>query len=243
MKPSVLAGWYAFTGPLEGAGVPHMYLDNAQPRGLVTIGWGNLLPLSKALSLPFLRPDGSRASQAEIAAAWHAVDARQDMKTGGGVAYGRLPGNTLRLSEGAMFKVVEGQLAANDAILAARFPDWHDWPADAQLALHSWAWGVGVHRAYPRMNALLLAGDFEGASHEVGMKSGAAPCPQCDMPGRPGGGPLHSQLGCPRQGTIRHRNAHNRTLLQNAAVVVADGLDRDTLYWPRTLKAEQGRVA
>lgn len=208
MRAAVRDGWRAFNAPLEGDGVPHFYLDNAKPEAWVTIWLGNKVdPIADALRLPMVRPDGSRASQAEIAEAWHTVKARQDMKAAGGGWFARL--TTLRLPEAAGVRLVNAQLDADEAVLRARFAEWGTWPADAQMALHSWAWGVGVHSAYPRMNAALAAGDFLAASEEIAMH--------------------------PFEGTIVHRNAHNRTLLRNAARVVATDRCPDTLYWPATL--------
>lgn len=213
MWASVFTAFHGFSEPLEGR-VPFWYLDNAEPEGLVTIGVGHLYdrrgataPPPAALDLPLRRPDGSRASRAEIAAAWLAVKARQDLKAHGGGAFRNI--TTLRLLNEDIDRLVEQKLASNETFLSKRFPDWPTWPADAQLALHSWAWGVGAAAPYPKMTALLLAERFALAAAEVEMN--------------------------PKKGTILKRNAANRLLLANAQHVLDCGLDPAELYWPRAL--------
>jgi hypothetical protein len=200
--------FHDFSEPLEGR-VPFMYLDSAEPRAFVTVGVGNLCPLSFALTLPFVHPDGHRASLAEISQAWIRVDARQDLKKHGGMVFGGLKGNELRLPAEAVDKMVERKLDETDRTLAGMFDAWAEWPACAQLALMSWAWAVGPHARYPRMFEALHARDFAMASTE------------CDIN--------------PKRGTIVDRNARNRILLLNAARVVEFNLDADTLDWTHLL--------
>lgn len=204
MRPSVRAAYHRFSEPLEGR-VPFMYLD---VKGLVTVAVGNLIdPMSMALHLPFDRPDGTRATQAEIVTDWLRVKGRQDLAKHGGMFFRNVA--QLRLSEANLDRIVERKLDSVDAQLAHLFPAWSSWPADAQLALLSWAWAVGAAAKYPRMLAALRAGDFLAAAGECTIN--------------------------PQRGTIVKRNQHNRRLLKNAAAVVQGGLDPDLLYWPRDL--------
>lgn len=212
MRDAVRARFVDWSDDYEGL-VTWLYCDAL---GLVTTGMGDLVdPISMALGLPFVRPDGSPATREEIAAAWRAVKARQDLASHGGGAYKRL--TTIRLTRAGVAELVASKLDSNDAILEKRFPRFASWPADAQLFAHSMAWACGAGFRYPKMVALLRAGDFKGAIAECTIN--------------------------PNIGTIVHRNEANRQLLANAARVVADGLDRDKLWYPRDLQAEADAAA
>ncbi len=208
MRDSVAASFETFSHDLEGR-TAYLYLDSAEPRGFVTIGVGNLCPLSFALTLPFVWPDGRAATRAEITAAWIKVDERQDLKKHGGGIFAGLQGNEIRLPKLAIDAMVERKLVQTDQVLASMFPAWPSWPACAQLALISWAWAVGPHSRYPRMHECLHGRDFAMASTE------------CDVN--------------PKRGTIVTRNMRNRILLLNAARVEAYKLDPDMLEWTHLL--------
>ena len=207
MKNAVRARFVDWSDDFEGY-VDWLYLDAL---GLVTTGMGNLVdPIGAALGLPFVHPDGTPATREQIATAWHAVKARQDLASHGGGAFKSL--TSIRLTPAGVKQVIGQRLDLNDEILAERFPDFASWPADAQLFAHSMAWACGPHFRYPRMVALLRAGDFIGAIGEC---------------------TIHPNIG-----TIVERNKANRILLSNASRIVADGLDRDRLWYPRDLRAE-----
>lgn len=216
MRPAVVTAFPKFTIPKEGR-VPFLYLDYADPPGpYVTIAVGNLVdPISTALDLPLMRPDGRPASRAEIAAAWERVKARTDLAPHGGWAFHNV--TDLRLTEEGLDRVVMQKLLSVDAQLAAKFPDWEDWCCDAQLFGLSWAWAVGANAKYPKMIAALRAGDFETAAYECTIT--------------------------PNRGSIVHRNEANRILLRNAARVVGMHLDPDRLFFPTDLAAiEQDNI-
>jgi GH24 family phage-related lysozyme (muramidase) len=202
---------------MEGA-VPYLYQDVL---GLVSIGVGILCdPIQLAMNLPMVHPDGRPADRAEIAAEWLRIKGlgKGDHTQGNQAA--RLghrfakPHTRLRLTDEGLRSTLAGKLHIHDVALRKRWPDFEEWPADAQLALHSWAWGVGPAARYPTMSAALLARDFAAAAEQVRMVAN--------------GVELHG---------LKPRNRANRMLLLNAAVVVADGLDPDVLYWPRDLSA------
>src|SRR5688572_8388886 len=194
MHQSVRDSFHKFSGPLEGADVPFMYLDSL---GLVTFGTGNLAdPIELALDHPWEWPDGKRATRGEIASAWHIVKARQDMAKLGGMAFRKL--TTLRLSKEALRAAFFRKLDQHEAILSKRFPEWDLWPADAQLGVHSMAWAMGGHftRKFPKFTAACLRGDFAGAATECAIS--------------------------PARGTVIERNRRNRVLFENAAEVASD---------------------
>jgi hypothetical protein len=212
VRAVVRAAFHAFSAPLEGR-TDFMYLDSAEPRAFVTIGVGNLCPLSFAVTLPFIHPDGHAASRSEIAAAWAVVDNRQDLAKYGGMVFAGLSGNQLRLPKVAVDAMVARKLDETDRTLAGMFSDWATWPACGQLALISWAWAVGPHASYPLMLAALRERDFLTAAEECTIN--------------------------PQRGTIITRNARNRILLRNAGRVDDFHLDPDLLDWERPLDVSE----
>lgn len=206
MREVVRKAFHEFSAPLEGKEVPFMYLDSADPVGFVTIATGCLIdPLQMATSLPFIHPSGRPATMTEIVECWNLVKGRQDLKKHGGMVFGGLSGNTLRLTPSATRALVDKRLAWFDVELEHRFPEWAWWPACAQLFGLSWAWAVGVHAKYPKMIDALQRRDFAEAALECTIN--------------------------PPRGTIRTRNQWNRNLLQNADRVQAYRLDYDLLTW------------
>lgn len=212
MWQSVVDTFHKFSEDLEGR-CAFLYLDSAEPVGLVTIGVGNLVdPLSMALSLPLVHPeDGRPATQAEITAAWLNVKGRQDLKRHGGGVFRHV--TTIRLTQEGLDRLVMSKLASVDAQLAEMYPDWESWPSDAQLFRISHAWACGAHAKYPKMHAALLARDFDTAALECTIN--------------------------PQRGTIIERNRRNRTLLRNATRVDRMHLDPSVLMWPMDMYAEE----
>jgi hypothetical protein len=221
MRAAVRLAWHRFSEPFEGRCL-WMYKDGLGriATGVgndLTVGSGtNLSPSPETFRLPWRHPDGRLATHLEIHEAWITVRAKANGLAGGGT-HGGL--THIRLTNAAVDALIERKLVGNETILAKRWRAWDSWPADAQLALLSWAWGVGPTEVYPRMSAALARGDFASAAKEVDLKS--------RMP----------------DGTMRAirtqpaRNTANRLLLRNAAQVMRQGLDPETLYWPRELES------
>lgn len=215
-----VAMMHDFARDLEGR-VNCMYLDAAEPLGLVTTGLGNLIdPIDLALHLPWINQDAGRpATQSEVIANWNAVKAMQPNKLKG------LPlrsSSDLILDDAALDELVLQRLQNNHAIMLRRWPSLESWPLDAELFVHSWAWAVGANAAYPRMTRCLRARNFAGAAEEATIN--------------------------PQVGTIKVRNQRNQVLLANAQIVETDcsagGCTQhyDQLYWPsdlRTFKPER----
>ncbi len=223
MRDVVREAFYEFNAPMEGE-VPYFYQD---VKGLVSIGVGILAdPFLLAQRLPMLRQDGTPASPNEIAAEWSAVKALgTGTKEQGNPAaiHGHLfakPHTRLRLSPDGLRDTLLGKLHLHDLALRKRFFDFEEWPADAQLALHSWAWGVGPAAGYPRMSEALLRRDFRAAAEQVMIKYQRADGKMEEISG------------------LKPRNRANRALLLNAAYVQELGLDPDKLWWPRQLETD-----
>jgi GH24 family phage-related lysozyme (muramidase) len=223
VRPAVRDVFPWFSAKFEGV-VPYPYLDIL---GLVTVAIGNLIdPEESALSLPFVRLDGSPASRAEISSAWHALKrcdcgkhdaslkcawpnkrAPQDMRPClshmGHLAAKHM--TSIRLTEDGVERLVHSKMNSMARHLAKRFPNWRNMPADAQLATLSVAWACGEAFRFHRLEAALLAGDYATAADEC--KIGEA--------GNPGVAP---------------RNVANKALFQSASKVAAGGGDPDVVH-------------
>ncbi len=205
MRESVRKAWVPVNAPWEGV-CNHLYLDVL---GLVTTGMGNLVdPSGTVLDLPFVRSDGSPATRHEIAGEWVAIKARQDMKLRGGGAFKKLC--KLHLTPEGIEQVVTRKLLQMETFLKNRFPQFEDWPADAQLAVLSHSWACGPAFRFPKMEAALRAFDFMGTSEHCHMEDSQNP-------------------------GLRPRNKANVVMFQNAAMVMEDGSDREVLHYPAVL--------
>lgn len=151
-----------FTKTLEGY-VTYMYLD---VKGLVTCGAGNLIdPVSLAVYLPFTKKDGSRASKDEIKAEWKQIKNRTELAKQGHKA--AMKYCTLRLSDEVIANLVRTKLEQNeDYLIKHHFPEFNDWPADAQLAVLSMAWALGSNfpETWTKLKAACIAKNWELAA-------------------------------------------------------------------------------
>jgi GH24 family phage-related lysozyme (muramidase) len=218
MKRAVAARFLTFTEPLEGL-VDYMYVD---VKGLVTIGFGNLIdPIETALPLPFVKKaGGTSATRAEIMAEWNLIKDRSNalqLRTKGHRACEPL--TKLMLTRETINQLCAERLQQNEANLkkVAAFAQFDQWPADAQLALHSMAWAMG--------SAFAHRGHWPGFRKTCGQMDFDAAAENCKM----------SEVG--NRGLIP-RNRANAQLFRNAAAVLAGEsgfYNRDTLYFPMVL--------
>lgn len=206
MRDSVRFAFVDFTAAFEGV-VPYLYQD---VKGLVTIGIGNLVdPIQYAMPLPFVRRvDGLPAGRDEIAAEWLRVKGDASLARLGHRAAERV--TTLRLTDEVVASLVARKLEQNDAHLKGRFPYMEEWPACAQLAVHSMAWACGPAFRFPMLEMALRAEEWEMAAKECHMNEA----------GNPGLAP---------------RNVANKLLFRNAARVRDYKLDPDLLEWTHVL--------
>ncbi len=221
--------WFHFTGPLEGAGVPYLYLDK---RKLVSFGWGNLGdPIGLVLGLPFVHRDGRRADRVEIVGAWQAVKNRPDVAESGHTQAAKL--TTIRLTQESMRIVALRKYDENLAHLRKRLPEWDSYPACARMALASVAWACGAGFRFPKMMACIAARDFgryemqknaKGEDEEVCVGGAAFE--------------IHMNEWTPEgkfNAGLVPRNVANKVLMYNAARVHAFHLDPDFLDWENKL--------
>lgn len=213
--------WVPFNEKLEGK-VPTLYADI---KNLISAGMGNLLdPIGAALNLRWKLPDGTRASLVQIAAAWHAV--KDDPRCAGeGLEYAAsLPANNIHLDPEDVDALILSKLKEHDRSFQKRFSDWEQRPADAQLCIHSMAWGMGSEffSKFPRFTAAFTRGDYLAAGAVVGTDDKGVPIYECGM-----AYPIGTD-GKRHYGTIEERNDRNHQLLMNAA---NHGADPSVLLW------------
>lgn len=172
VKPSVSAAFVPWSLPFEGD--EHcMYLDAL---GLVTTGMGNLIdPRSLALNLPWKHPDGSLASQDEITTEFYRVKANTSLKWRGAMAARAF--TTLRISDADIETLDAAALETDAKILAGYYPDFVNWPADAQLGALSMAWamGPGFPSFFPSFSRYVRSRDWLGAASECEMDDRGGP--------------------------------------------------------------------
>lgn len=172
MKQAVLDIFPSFTERLEGK-VQWMYLDCL---GYVTTGLGCLIdPVTLATDLPWLRRDGTRASVQEIVDEWHTVkEYTQLAKLGHKVAE---KFTRLRLTDDGIAELARRRLGANEQYFKLTWPDWDEFPADAQLAIMSmgWAMGAGFVRKFTAFTAAVNAQAWGLAAQHCHIKEAGNP--------------------------------------------------------------------
>lgn len=216
MHPSVVNSFVAFTKPLEGC-VNSIYVDIKE---FLTVGLGCLVdPISLAMTLPWVEPDGSPTSQNEIARQWRIVKANAPRLCRLHWKYAA-PLTTMRLTDAGVLQVAAQRLAGNEKILRHHFPNWDQFPADAQLGCFSMAWAVGAD--FPR-----IFGNFKLAANRQDWTGAIAAC-SIRSDNNPG---------------VVPRNTQNRLCFANAQQVVTRNWPVDRLYWPGTVEGASQRDA
>lgn len=222
MRASVRTAFVGFSIPLEAL-VHWMYADI---KGYITTAIGvKIDPMKDALSLPWIAPGGSPASQGMIASEWIRVHGMTCMAAKASSGSGQCPwkgtrkclahlgsraaqGETrLRLTDDGVELVTARKMVEMDQALAHRFPDWEEWPADAQLATLSLSWACGPSFHYPILDRALRQRDYATA---------AAQC-HINEEGNPG---------------VIPRNSANVAMYRNASHVVRQQRDPEVLVWP-----------
>lgn len=217
MHQSVRDAWHSFSEPLEGREYG-MYLDVF---GLVTCGVGNLIDtVSEAQKLPWKRDsDGELATADEVRAAWHALKARQDLRTRSAKHARILTG--LHLNDADIDELVARKLESNAAHITRWLPSFPTIPADAQLAILSMAWAVGpaFNLKFPTFTRAALAGDWFAAQAACKIRE------------------VSADGKTPNPGVIP-RNKANFICFGNAHLVATNGLDPTDLHWPAAVNYE-----
>lgn len=173
MRQCVEDVWVQFTNKFEGH-TDYFYLDQSEPEGLVTIGYGNLAdPFSLVSSLLFLHPDGRIVTLDEKMNAWMAVKRSQSFKKlGGGNEYWKKL-TDIRATEDSIIDLVFRKLRAMEAyIKVTTFKDFEAWPGEAQLGTLSMSWAMGEGsflKKFPNFVAACQVQDWVTAANECHM--------------------------------------------------------------------------
>lgn len=148
--------------------VPWMYLDT---KGFVTVGVGELLAsAAKAETLAFVDPDGESSAQDAILDEFNRVSGLVPAKV---AAFYRSPTSPV-LPHAAIDTLLMNHLNFFDAQLAARFPNYADFPDPAKLGLLDMIYNlgqVGLFQHFPHFMAVVDKQDWLGAAancHRVG---------------------------------------------------------------------------
>jgi hypothetical protein len=198
MKEAVKNIFPEFNKNFEGY-VPWMYLD---VKTLITCGVGILIdPVSLAVNLPFTKKDGSKASKTEIIAEWSLIKSHTELAKLGHRAAEKYC--ALRLSNASIDKLVINKLEQNEQYLIEHhFPNFENWPADAQLAVLSMAWALGSNfpATWKKLKVSCLAENWKEAAL------------QCHI----------NEVG---NAGVKPRNAANVKLFNSAAEVKENAID------------------
>lgn len=219
MNPTLLRDFPLWSSKMEGW-VPYMYLD---VKGIVTFGVGHAAFSPDTLvRLPWYHKDTDvPATEAQIRNEWVAVRdnkmlAKHSVYNGHAANFTRL-----RLTGEAVMEDTRTVMKYHHKELVEQYPQFEEWPLDAQWATHSMAWACGEAFSEPGPNRftrlakqLAVLGDGDGD-----FASAAIECHMNEM-GNPG---------------LKPRNIANKTMYRNAQVVRDTGLDPARLYWPKEL--------
>jgi GH24 family phage-related lysozyme (muramidase) len=147
--------------------VSYMYVCTG---GEVTIGVGHAIPNSAEASKLTWEIGGAAATPAQASADFERVAAAQK-----GMLASAYAGLTqCRMSDGGIQALVEADVLAFEARLAATLPNWNSYPGPAQEALFDMVFnlGLGGLKKFPTMLAAIDAGDWNTAaaqSHRQGI--------------------------------------------------------------------------
>ena len=137
--------------------ISHLYLDT---KGLVTIGVGHLVgDISAACELGFVYRSGGSSFTAPILATCSAVEAdiaSVRRRPAGLVARAYRPYTRLDLPDEKLCQLLESDVSEKESGIARALPEFHGYPASAQVALLDMAFNLGVTgliRGFPRLVA------------------------------------------------------------------------------------------
>jgi len=191
MHQSVLDIFPSFTAKIEGR-IPYMYQDIL---GLVTIGLGCLIdPIQSAVNLPFRHTsDNELAGTGAIIVEWNTIKSNKSLASKGHLAAKKIA--TLYLCEQSIDLLASKRMSQFEHDLKKGFPDWDNFPANAQLSIMSMAWAMGP----------LFYKEFPKFSKSCNMKRWMEASTECKI----------DELG---NAGLVPRNTANKTLLENAEI-------------------------
>lgn len=176
MRPEALSGLLDLTLKREGY-LTYFYAD---AKGLISIGKGFLAESGGAPAIPAslvfdCSPVAVRASWLVVKAEYMREQARfargeptKTARINGGAHYIDVPGNVARATDESIERTFLAHIAVDEAHLRIVFPEWDDWPWQAQLPTSSLAYAAGryVEVDWPRFTDACRAGDWATAALE-----------------------------------------------------------------------------
>ncbi len=172
LKQSVKDIFIRFTAQFEG----HTLWPYLDVKGLLTIGYGNLIDPYVSPLLDWRDQNGSPLDDHAVREGLAKVKAMQDKKDMGGGVFRWYTG--LRATEASInalcFSTLDNMYYT---LLNHYLPDLDAWPADAQLALMSWAWACGGNAMpkWPKFHAACLAKDWATCGTECHISTDGNP--------------------------------------------------------------------
>ena len=163
---SVVRFFIQFSAPHEGI-CDHMYPDKDNA---ITTMIGYLIDSPQAAEkLPWYAPSGQLATPQEIRTEWHALKAA-DLRA---IPAPKMRSQTkLRLKPDDIMKYTLERLQEMGRLVAHQMPQFLEFPADAQMAVMSMCWALGVARffgLFVKCVGHLQQFDFEAAAGECKM--------------------------------------------------------------------------
>ena len=147
-----------------------MYLDTNK-QATVTVGVGEMIPNAEAaLDYRFRRPNAEFADRAEIIAEF----TRVKQMTPGYSAKAYRRSDSLLLADEDIDEALRKTMSECITDLASLFPDFHDYPAPAKVALIDMCFNLGVTKLrlnFPKFCQLVKLQRWEAASlecHRIG---------------------------------------------------------------------------
>lgn len=138
--------------------VPWMYLDTDTPANVTALIGQEIPDVAAAQALPWRTHDFSRyATAKEVAADFERVQA---MNGGGYPSHYTTP-TCLQMLDADIYRILESELTAIDAELAAFYGNYAAWPDPAKIATLDIAFNLGLgelKRGYPHFNAAAQSG-------------------------------------------------------------------------------------
>ena len=169
-KAIVVDSFCEYTTRLEGC-ISWIYLDI---KGLCTVGLGCLIePAAQALRLPFyIRGTDRLATQDEIARDWVLVKRNRTLAHLGAGRARAFTQCELR-QDGIEALAFERMKLHEDYFVKHSFPMFGEFPADAQLGIHSmgWAMGCGFGERFPKFVKAARNRNWEACAKECRIKA------------------------------------------------------------------------
>lgn len=217
MRAVVRSRWLEFNTRLEGR-VFKMYADVF---GYITVGVGDLInKIEVAAALPWkLDSTGELAPKDVVREDWSALKQRKDLV---GKRHDLQASATrVHLTNPDVDALVMRSLQANyNWLKVHHFPELDSYCADAQMGLLSLTWAYGA--GFPGLKRFIER-RFEELAEAGDWAALVTPDAEGEYPAK------INEKG--NKGVIE-RNARNRACFSNAAIVEANGLDPEHLYWP-----------